>query len=141
MTAVTWVTNKFPGRAPEDVALVRGFVGRAGREQVVDLPDTELIRLIREELHQVLGIAAEPIDANVYRWRDALPQYVLGHTERLAQIDERMRGLPGIHLTGAAYRGVGIPDCIQSGQSAATHVLEGLGAAQSGDVSASAAIR
>ncbi len=123
LTAVTWVTNKFPGRAPEDVALVRAFVGRAGREKVVDLPDDELIHLIRGELKDILGINAEPIDAGIYRWRRALPQYVLGHNQRLNEIDELTAQFPGLVLAGAAYRGVGIPDCIQSGRRAADQLL------------------
>ncbi len=126
LTAVTWVTNKFPGRAPDDVALVRAFVGRAGREKIVDLPDDELVHLIRGELKDILGIVAEPIDASIYRWRRALPQYVLGHTQRLDEIDELAAQIPGLALAGAAYRGVGIPDCIQSGRRAADQLLSHL---------------
>lgn len=128
LTAVTWVTNKFPGRAPEGVALVRAFVGRAGREDAVNLPDSGLIELIRRELREILGITAEPIDSSIFRWRRALPQYVVGHVERMREIDERLERIPGVQLAGAAYRGVGIPDCIQSGQHAAARVLEVLSA-------------
>ncbi len=127
LTAVTWVTNKFPGRAPDDIALVRGFVGRAGREQAVDLPDEEIAALVRRELHEILNITADPVDARVYRWRRALPQYELGHTERVDRIEARVSDLPGIVLAGSAYRGVGIPDCIESGQRAANAVLIRLG--------------
>lgn len=132
LTAVTWVTNKFPGRAPDDVALVRAFVGRAGRQEVVDLPDDEMIRLIRTELKQILGLDADPIHTEVFRWRNALPQYVIGHLDRVRQIDERMERIPGIRLAGAAYRGVGIPDCIQSGRTAATELLGSLQTANVG---------
>jgi protoporphyrinogen/coproporphyrinogen III oxidase len=124
LTAVTWATNKFSGRAPEDVALVRAFVGRAGREAAVDRPDDELLELVRRELREILQIDAEPVVSRIYRWQHALPQYVLGHTERLSQIDARIARLPGIQLSGSAYRGVGIPDCIQSGQNAADRLLE-----------------
>jgi oxygen-dependent protoporphyrinogen oxidase len=126
LTAVTWATNKFAGRAPNNIALVRGFVGRAGREAVVDLPDDELLTLVRRELRDILGITAEPVVARIYRWRRALPQYNLGHLDLLKQIDDRLTALPGIALCGAAYRGVGIPDCIQSGQSAADRTLASL---------------
>jgi oxygen-dependent protoporphyrinogen oxidase len=126
LTAVTWVTNKFAGRAPDDVALVRGFVGRAGREEAVELSDAEIIQLVCRELAESLGLDAEPIDALVFRWRRALPQYVLGHVDRVKEIEERVSRLPGMVLAGAAYRGVGIPDCIQSGQRAAERVLEQL---------------
>lgn len=123
LTAVTWATNKFAGRAPDGLALVRCFVGRAGREAVVDLPDDELLALVRRELREILGIDAEPAIKRVYRWRRALPQYVLGHLDLLCQIDDRLTGLPGIQLCGSAYRGVGIPDCIQSGEDAAERAL------------------
>ncbi|HEX3722512.1 MAG TPA: protoporphyrinogen oxidase [Nitrolancea sp.] len=126
LTAVTWATNKFAGRAPDDIALVRAFVGRAGREAAVDLPDADLLQLVRRELREILGISAEPALARVYRWHRALPQYVLGHTERLEQIEGRVARIPGVRLSGSAYRGVGIPDCIQSGQIAAEQLLEGL---------------
>ena len=131
LTAVTWVTQKFSHRAPDGVALVRAFVGRAGREEAVELSDDDLLRLVRRELDEILGIGADPIDARIYRWRRALPQYVLGHLERLEEIDERMASMPNIQLAGAAYRGVGIPDCIQSGRSAAIKVLEALGLSKS----------
>jgi protoporphyrinogen/coproporphyrinogen III oxidase len=119
LTAVTWASNKFAGRAPEDLALLRTFVGRAGREEAVELPDDELMALARRELRDILGIEATPEIARIARWRRAMPQYVLGHVERLARIDEHVAGLPGIFLLGAAYRGVGIPDCIEGGNQAA----------------------
>ncbi len=134
LTAITWVTQKFSFRAPEGVALVRAFVGRAGREEAVELSDDDLLLLVRRELDEILGIKAEPLDARIYRWRRALPQYVLGHLERLAEIDERMASMPSVQLAGAAYRGVGIPDCIQSGRSAAVKVLEAVGLSSSSGV-------
>lgn len=112
LTAVTWSSNKFGGRVPEETALLRGFVGRAGNEEPAFLPDDELVALVRQELADIQGIDAAPTLARVYRWERALPQYNLGHPERLTAIDERLRSLPSIALTGSAYRGVGIPDCI-----------------------------
>lgn len=123
LTAVTWVSNKFAGRAPNDIAIVRGFVGRAGREGAADLPDELLLRLVTEELREILGLTASPLLTRIYRWHRALPQYVLGHGERLAVIDRALDDLPGLLLLGAAYRGVGIPDCIQSGGDAAARAL------------------
>ena len=124
LTAVTWATNKFAGRAPEDIALVRAFVGRAGREAAVALPDDELLTLVRRELREILQIDDAPVVSRIYRWHRALPQYVLGHTERLSQIEARVARMSGIQLSGSAYRGVGIPDCIESGQHAAARLLE-----------------
>jgi oxygen-dependent protoporphyrinogen oxidase len=127
LTAVTWVSNKFPGRAPPGVVLLRAFVGRAGREGAVDLPDDLLLRLVRDELRAILAIDAAPIVTRIYRWHRALPQYVIGHEARLASIDRALARHPGLYLLGSAYRGVGIPDCIQSGREAATRATEALG--------------
>ncbi|CCF83416.1 protoporphyrinogen oxidase [Nitrolancea hollandica] len=123
LTAVTWASSKFPYRAPEGLMLLRTFVGRAGRESAVDLPDDLILRLVREELREILGLTAQPVLSRIYRWHQALPQYVLGHLDRLAEIDRELADLPGLFLLGAAYRGVGIPDCIQSGNQAAERAL------------------
>lgn len=123
LTAITWVTNKFPGRAPDDLMLLRAFVGRAGREHAVNLPDDGLLRLVQNELRGILKLTAEPVMTRIHRWQRAMPQYVLGHNERLAQIDQRLTTLPGLRLLGASYRGVGIPDCIVSGEQAAEQTL------------------
>lgn len=125
LSAVTWVSSKFAGRAPEGMALVRGFVGGAGREAVVDLGDDLLIGVVRGELQAILGLEAEPVLTRVHRWRQAQPQYTLGHAERLKAIDRALGDLPGLRLAGASYRGVGIPDCIESGEAAAAAVLRG----------------
>jgi protoporphyrinogen/coproporphyrinogen III oxidase len=128
LTAVTWASNKFDGRAPEDMSLLRTFVGRAGREGAVNLPDDDLLTLVRRDLSEILGIEAEPVLSRIYRWHGAMPQYVLGHVDRLQQIDHYIERHPGLALLGAAYRGVGIPDCIESGNRAAetahTHLID-----------------
>ena len=95
------------------MALLRGFVGRAGHEEPAFLPDDELIGIVRAELRELLGIQAAPRLARVYRWPRALPQYTLGHPARLQQIDALAEALPGLALVGSAYRGVGIPDIIR----------------------------
>jgi len=126
LTAVTWSSNKFGGRVPEDMALMRGFVGRAGNETPAFLPEDELITLVRRELADILDIDAEPVVARVYRWERALPQYNLGHQERLAAIDGRLGALPTLALTGSAYRGVGIPDCITNATNQANRLADRL---------------
>lgn len=124
LTAVTWASNKFEGRAPEGMALLRTFVGRDGREDAVELPDDELLGLAQHELREILGIEASPVEYRISRWRRAMPQYVLGHVDRLKKIDQHIPRHPGISLLGAAYCGVGIPDCIESGNVAATRTWE-----------------
>lgn len=123
LTAVTWTSNKFTGRAPDGVALLRGFVGRAGQEENAFLPDDQLIELVRAELAKITGITAEPIMARTFRWPNAMPQYNVGHQARLDEIDRQLAGIPGLALTGSAYRGVGIPDCIRNARQQAQGLL------------------
>lgn len=119
VVACTWTSHKFPSRVPAQAVLLRFFVGRAGREAPAFASDAEIRELVRDELRAVHGIAAEPTFWRVYRWPKGLPQYAVGHLERLAAIERRLGDLPGLVLAGASYRGVGIPDCIQSGWTAA----------------------
>lgn len=126
LTAVTWTSNKFGGRVPAGTSLLRGFVGRSGNEAPAFMPDDELIALVRTELREILGITAEPTTARVYRWHNALPQYNLGHQERLSRIAQHVAQHPGLALTGAAYRGVGIPDVIRDAQEQTTRLLDRL---------------
>jgi protoporphyrinogen/coproporphyrinogen III oxidase len=121
--ACTWTSTKFPHRAPDGYALVRVFAGRAGQEDI-PLDETGLLALAREEVRQTLGITAEPILHKVYVWEDSMPQYNLGHPERLKWIESRLEDLPGLALAGNGYRGIGIPDCIHSGEKAAQKILE-----------------
>lgn len=121
--ACTWTSTKFPHRAPEGTALVRVFVGRAGQQDVMPRDAGQLIALAREELQLTLGIEAEPLFSRVFVWENSMPQYNLGHPEKLAQIARRLERLPGLALAGNGYRGIGIPDCIRSGETAATSVL------------------
>jgi len=122
--ACTWTSTKFPHRAPEGYALIRAFVGRAGQEAVLERSDDDLLKLVREEMQTTLGITAPPLFQRIFRWPQAMPQYTLGHLERLAVIEKRLAAHPGLFVAGNAYRGVGIPDCIQSGETAAEGVLE-----------------
>jgi oxygen-dependent protoporphyrinogen oxidase len=121
--ACTWTSSKFPHRAPEGYGLIRAFIGRAGQESALEKTDEELVRLVRDELRAVLGITAGPLLHRVFRWPKAMPQYTLGHLDRLAVIDKRLAEHPGLYLAGNGYRGIGIPDCIASGEAAATQAL------------------
>jgi oxygen-dependent protoporphyrinogen oxidase len=117
--ACTFVSSKWPSRAPEGKALVRVFIGRAGQKDPTDLSVVGLIEIARDELQQTLGITAEPELALVTRWPQGMPQYTLGHLDRIAAIEKAVLEIPGLALAGNAYRGVGIPDCIASGEAAA----------------------
>jgi oxygen-dependent protoporphyrinogen oxidase len=122
--ACTWTSTKFPHRAPPGYALLRVFVGRAGQEQDIPWDDAGLLTLAQEELRMTLGIAAQPTLWRVFRWERAMPQYNLGHLERLARIEAMSQRWPGLALAGNGYRGIGIPDCIRSGELAAQRILE-----------------
>ena len=123
MLASTFVHNKFPHRAPDDRALLRCFVGGARNEQILQTPDEELIRIIREELRQIIGLTAEPLFTRVYRWSGAMAQYGVGHLERLQRIETQLQQIPGLTLAGNGYRGIGVPDCVRSGTEAAKRAL------------------
>ncbi len=121
--ACTWTSSKFPHRAPDGYALLRVFVGRAGQEAALEGSDNDLLSIARSELEHTLGITAAPMFHRVFRWPDAMPQYNLGHPERLDRIDDRLAQQAGLFVAGSAYRGIGIPDCINSGEQAARDVL------------------
>jgi oxygen-dependent protoporphyrinogen oxidase len=124
--ACTWTSTKFPHRAPEGYALIRVFFGRAGQESDIPWDDAGLLELAREELELTLGITAEPLVERVFIWENAMPQYNLGHLEKLVQIDTALEKHPGLALAGNGYRGIGIPDCIHSGELAVENILKHL---------------
>jgi oxygen-dependent protoporphyrinogen oxidase len=98
---------------------VRCFLGGARDEQILASSDDEILRVVREELRQIIGLDAEPRFARVYKWRGAMAQYGVGHLERLDRIAKLTQQLPGLALAGNGYRGIGVPDCVRSGAEAA----------------------
>jgi len=123
LLAATFVHNKFPHRAPKDRALVRCFLGGSRDEQVLQLTDENILNIVRDELRQILGVKADPLFTRLYRWKGAMAQYTVGHLERLQRIEGLVKQLPGLALAGNAYRGIGVPDCIRSGEAAMQQVL------------------
>lgn len=122
--ACTWTSTKFPHRAPEGYALLRVFVGRAGQEAELPWDEGGLLDIAREELRRTLDITAEPLLTRVFRWEKAMPQYNLGHPQRLARIQAALDTLPGLALAGNGYQGIGIPDCIHSGDLAVERIFQ-----------------
>jgi oxygen-dependent protoporphyrinogen oxidase len=120
--ACTWTSTKFPHRAPQGYALIRIFVGRAGQD--IPWSENELLELAKEELSLTLGIKAEPVLSRVFMWEKAMPQYNLGHPEILKRIDAGLANHPGLAMAGNGYRGIGIPDCIHSGELAVERVVK-----------------
>ncbi len=123
--ACTWTSTKFPHRAPAEHVLLRVFIGRAGQ----DIPwnEKELLEIAMDELEQTLGIHAQPLIARVFMWENAMPQYNLGHPETLNRIEAALERHPGLALAGNGYRGIGIPDCIHSGELAVRRILSAQG--------------
>jgi oxygen-dependent protoporphyrinogen oxidase len=119
--ACTWSSAKWRHLAGEP-ALLKAFVGRAGTQAA---GDGELMEMIHADLARVLRLRARPVEARVERFAPAIPQYAVGHLARVARIEEALPDC--IELAGAAYRGVGIPACVRSGQAAADRVLQRLG--------------
>jgi oxygen-dependent protoporphyrinogen oxidase len=128
--ACTWTSRKWERRAPDGTLLLRIYAGRFGGHDVTDGHDRVLLDLARDEV-ALLGISTEPILTRVHRWPRGMPQYVLGHPERLGRIDVLLAEHPGLALAGAAYRGVGVPDCIESGEDAAESIARSLAGARS----------
>lgn len=124
ITGCTWSSSKFLDRAPQGYALLRCFMGGAVDEGPALLPEEEMVRTARQELRSIMGIQAEPVLAQVYRWREAHPQYDVGHLDWLAEVDRLRAAHPGLYLAGSSYRGVGLPDCIHGGVEVAQAILE-----------------
>lgn len=120
MLACTFVHNKFPHRAPADLALIRCFLGGARDEEILGWSDQRIEAAVRKELRDILWLTAQPLFCRIYKWKGAMAQYGPGHLERLERIEQLRRQLPGLFLAGNAYRGIGVPDCVRSGKDAAT---------------------
>jgi oxygen-dependent protoporphyrinogen oxidase len=124
ITGCTWSSSKWAGRAPDDMALLRVFLGRSLADEVKSAPDSDLVATARGALREILSIGTEPALATVQRWPDALPQYEVGHLDRIARIEAELDAFPGLHLAGTSYRGVGIPDCVRQGRDIARRIAE-----------------
>jgi oxygen-dependent protoporphyrinogen oxidase len=124
--AASFASLKFPGRAPGDAVLIRVFIGGALQPELLDLPDAELRRIALDELADLLRITGKPLTIDIARWPRSMPQYHVGHLDRVARIEMLAAVLPTFALAGNAYRGVGIPQCIASGQAAAERIVSAL---------------
>ncbi|HET9961002.1 MAG TPA: protoporphyrinogen oxidase [Nitrospiraceae bacterium] len=123
LIAATWTSLKWPHRAPDQELSVRCYLGGVGREAILEQDDEHLVRCVRKELASIVGLRAEPHYIEVNRWHRAMPQYTLGHLGRLSQLDDALSRFGGLLVTGAGYRGVGIPDCIHDGSETAAKTI------------------
>jgi oxygen-dependent protoporphyrinogen oxidase len=124
--AASFASVKFPGRAAVDRVLIRVFIGGALQPELFARDDDELVRLACRELAELMGAHGEPEVTAVARWPRAMPQYHVGHLDRVARIEAVVSSMPGLQLAGCAYHGVGVPHCIHSGQQAAERVVQAL---------------
>jgi len=122
LLAASWLSSKWPGRAPDDRVLMRTFIGGARDPKGFELEDGEMVALSINALRPLLGISGEPLFSRVYRWERASAQHEVGHIARLARIEEALAHHPGLFVTGSGFRGVGIPDCVADARATAARV-------------------
>ncbi|SFB33633.1 oxygen-dependent protoporphyrinogen oxidase [Cohnella sp. OV330] len=124
ITASTWTSAKWRHTAPEGKRLIRCYVGRAGDESGVEIPDDRLAEAVRHDLKELMGLTAVPEFVEITRLRRSMPQYPVGHTDAIAALRARLASsLPGVYATGAPFDAVGLPDCVEMGRTAATQML------------------
>ena len=119
LLACTFMQQKFPGRTPEGAVLLRAFFGGHAGEALMGESDARVVELARLQLSRTLGPLPEAAEVVVRRWPQSLPQYTVGHLARMAELESMLGALPGLHLAGSAYHGVGLPDLIRQGRAAA----------------------
>jgi oxygen-dependent protoporphyrinogen oxidase len=123
LIACTFSSVKFSGRAPDDHVLLRAFAGGALQPEVFALDQTEMVSRVAADLRELLGISEEPLFFETAKWENSMPQYEVGHLDRVNEIEALVQQLRGLALAGSAYRGAGIPDCVRSGEAAAETLL------------------
>jgi oxygen-dependent protoporphyrinogen oxidase len=129
--AASWLSSKWPQRAPDDKVLLRTFMGGARDPEALQLTDDLLVSRSLAELRPLLGIDGAPLLARVYRWERSSAQHEVGHLERVRKIDRKLADHPDVFVTGSGFRGVGIPDCISDGRATAARVAQWLASERS----------
>ncbi|MBP2001322.1 oxygen-dependent protoporphyrinogen oxidase [Paenibacillus shirakamiensis] len=125
ITACTWTSTKWLHTSPEDHVLLRCYVGRSGDEQNVQLPDDALTQLVLKDLRELMGITATPLFTEITRLFKSMPQYPVGHLEHIASLRQQLQTqAPGLYVTGAAFEGVGLPDCIKQAKELAMDMAD-----------------
>jgi len=124
--AASWLSSKWPHRAPDDRVLMRAFFGGARDEHALDQSDTQLEEVALSALRPLLGISGDPLLSRVYRFDRASPQHEVGHLARIEALDRRLAETPGLFMTGSGLRGVGIPDCVADARATAKKACEWL---------------
>lgn len=123
LAAATFINTKFPSRIAPGMAAIRGFLVGRQAEELMNVPDAQVLRLIRDDLERLMGVAAAPVAYTVHRWPQSMPQYVVGHADRIRRIRRHLQKLPGLYVTSNAFDGVGIPDCVRLAKETANSVI------------------
>jgi protoporphyrinogen/coproporphyrinogen III oxidase len=126
LLAATWSSLKWPERSRAEEILIRCYVGGWGREAILEQTDQSLMECVRQELQVIAGITAAPRYTEIHRWIRGMPQYVLGHQDRVRTIQRSLAEWPGIYVTGAGFYGIGIPDCIREGTKVGQQLMHDL---------------
>src|SRR4030095_11499714 len=124
LIACTFSSVKFPRRAPDDYVLLRAFVGGALQKKMFELDEPEMVQRVKADLNALLGISGEPMFVETAKWSRSMPQYEVGHLQRVTAIENDLEELPTLGLCGNSHRGAGIPDCIRSGEIAAQRLFD-----------------
>ncbi len=119
LLAGTWVSSKWPGRAPDGHVLMRAFFGGGRDPRRLDQSDAELAALAHEHMAALSGVTGSPLFTRVYRWTNRSPQFEVGHADRVKAIEQGLAQVPGLFVTGSGFRAIGIPDCIADGRAMA----------------------
>jgi protoporphyrinogen/coproporphyrinogen III oxidase len=125
ITACTWTHKKWPGTTPKGMALLRAYVGKPDDQEAVNLSDEEIVEIVLNDLNKTMNLTDKPLFHVITRWKKAMPQYSIGHKERMKKVKEALDNeLPGVYLAGGSFEGVGIPDCIDQGIGAMKKVID-----------------
>jgi protoporphyrinogen/coproporphyrinogen III oxidase len=124
--ACTFVHKKFSNRAPDDKKLLRCFFSSSRMPDLLTHSDEALQQIARLELKEILGLSAEPRFARTFRWDRAMAQYETGHLDRVAEMEKIIATMPGFHIIGNSFHGIGVPDCIKSARLAVEQITSGV---------------
>jgi oxygen-dependent protoporphyrinogen oxidase len=127
INAATYSSIKWSFRAPDDMVMIRAFVGGGHHEELVHTLDSgEMVKMVLEEVDGIVGLRANAKFSRVYRWQKGMPKYTVGHLDRMAILDRKISVHVGLHLIGCSYKGIGIGDCIHEAQITAEKILKNL---------------
>ena len=124
ITSCTWSNRKWPNTTPDDYVLLRSYIGRVGDEAIVALSDSEIEKTVLQDLKKTIGVDGAPVETIVSRWKNAMPQYTVGHEEKIARVKQELQEhFPTVKLSGSSFEGISIPECVKQGQTVANELL------------------